>query len=347
MESVQVYWIKIRDSFWTLISKLESSVFFERLVSKYEALPPRQQNTYKALSAVFVISIALWFGLSPVLKTRLDFSQNRSFFSLISSMKVFNSKLEAARKEYVPPVGWQAIQANDLQQLQESLIVQMAALGVPEDRYEIAVQGDTLLVHVREATVKQLESLLFQLDGLYPHFHVIRNKTSTDSANKDLLQFEIEIGNGEEKSDGLLTPDMGGFDESETRGEDRPIGLSPSQGNHQSNDHMNHDDPFSDEALGIGKHEASPHKNDISIPEQQHPSSGGVPGFTPPTFSPIDGDGADGDYAPSNRSGQIENGFTPPSGEDFIPPPPPTNDEDGGFDVVPIPDDQFPPQPPE
>lgn len=321
MEQLKIYLAKIRDGFWTVVSKIESSEAFERLVSKYEALPTRQQKTIKSVSTFIFILIFAWIAVSPFVSTRSLFKENRDFFNLLSSMKLFNSKLEAAKKEYIPPIGWQNISAADINQLQESISNVMASLGIAEDQYEIAPQGETLLVHAKEATIKQLESFMFQIDGLYPRFSIVRNKTSVHPQNKELVAFEIEIGPGE-NTGGIFAerPNFQGQDsdfDSMDEGFDGPGVMPPTPSNSDFG------------------------SDDLPSAPPTPPSDGTVPGFEPPTFSPLDGD-TSGDFAPSNRNGD----FIPPMGDDFIPPPPP-NPDDESFDVVPLPDEDFPPLPAE
>lgn len=314
MEQLQAYWIKVRDGFWTLVSKIESSVLFERVVSRYDSLPPRNQKTIKATSTILAMILIAWFAFSPFIKTRLNLAENRSFFSLVSSMKIFNSKLESARKEYVPPIGWQNLPANDMRQLEDSITVLMASLGIDVSQYEIAPQGSTLLVHAKEATIKQLESFMFELDGLYPRYTVVRNKTSRHPDKKELLQFEIEIAPGKVKG---AAPSFGANQDLEDSGEYDSLPIED-----DSNGGLNM--PPTSAARG-----STPGAN------------GAVPGFEPPTFTPLDGE-SDGEYSPSNRGGSE---YSPPM-EDFTPPPPTQSDDE--FDVVPIPDDgmEFPPSPP-
>ncbi len=320
MEQLQLYLTKAKDGFWTLISKIESSVIFERLVSKYEALPTRNQKTIKAAATVLAVALVSWFVFSPLVKTRFNFSQNRSFFSLVSSMKMFNSKLESARKEYVPPVGWQNISANDFRQLEDSIASIMATLGLQETQYEIALQGSTLLVHSSEATIKQLESFMFQIDGLFPRFSVVRNKTTRHPDNKELIQFEVEIALGEVKDSSQAFNEYG-------------------EGEMESGDfEMQSDSPgVVDDRLSL------PPASDRDQTPTGSPTDGTVPGFDAPTFTPLD-DESDEEFSPSNpsdRGGDSE--FVPPMGDDFIPPPP--NPSDDTFEMAPI-DDGFPPQPP-
>lgn len=328
MEQLKLYLAKARDAFWQLVSKVESSVLFERLVNRYESLPTRQQKTIKASATLGITIVLAWFAISPFVSTRLKFSENRSFFSLISSMKLFNSKLESARKEYIIPVGWQNVAAGDLRQLEDSITVLMASLGIPEELYEVAPQGATIMVHAREATIKQLETFLFQLDGLYPRYAVIRNKTSLHPTNKELVQFELEIGPGSD------------------RGASAGANL---EANDEEFDNIENGDfqDFPPPAESVpSRPRAAPttpptgDDNDFPPPPTGG-DSGGVPGFEPPSFSPLDGEEG-GEYNPSNRGG---GDFTPPMGDDFIPPPPPSPDDES-FDVVPMPEDESAPMAP-
>jgi hypothetical protein len=323
MEQLKAYLSKMRDGFWSIISKIESSVLFEKLVSKYESLPTRNQKTIKSIATILCAIALIWFVFSPLIKTRVTFSENRSFFSLISSMKIFNSKLESSRKEFITPVGWQNIQANDLRQLEDSVSVIMAGLGLGETQYEVAPQGATLLVHASEATIKQLESFIFQMDGLYPRFSVVRNKTTIHPDNKELIQFEVEIAQGEVR------------DSSQTM-------------NDFEDDFADLDDldntPPPPPSPGLNVPPPSIREEPIP-PPPTHTNDGSVPGFEAPTFTPLD-DEFEEDFAPTNPSDRMggESEFMPPMGDDFIPPPP--NLGDDTFDMVPIPEDDFPPQPP-
>jgi hypothetical protein len=327
MEQLKVYWQKTKETFWSLIAKLESSVLFERVVTKYEALPTRNQKTIKAVSTVLAGVLIVWVLVSPLIKTRLNFAENRSFFSLVSSMRLFNAKLEAARKEYVPPTGWQNIQAASLDQLEDSIGTIMASLGLAESQYEVAPQGGTLLVHASEATIKQLESFLFQIDGLFPRFSVIRNKVTRHPQNKELIQFEVEIAAGEVRDSSQAMNEM--EDESHFSSPDfedsEEIPLPPS----------------GEGGLNVPGSEPRGKGNPNA------PVDGSVPGFDAPSFTPLeeDGDGFSEPSNPGDRSGG-ESEFVPPMGDDFIPPPPPSPD-DNTFDMMPTTDGDLPPPPAE
>jgi len=311
MEELKKFLIKLKDSLRSLINKLESSEIFERLVNKYETLAPNVQKRIRIAATLSFSLVLVWIFAKPILNTRSIISENRTFTALLSELKSFNTKIESSKKEYIAPSGWQSMQASNLNQLEDSLAALLASLGFENSQYELAPQGQTLLIYGKEATIKQLESFLFQVDGAFPNFTVVRQKTSVHPDNKELIKFEVEIASGDANE---------------------VISRNPIQRNETSNQTA----PEDSQELEIIE-------NQIETPQIEPRDN---LSNNAPSYDPLEADNSDDerrrderrDFVPSNRGGSNE--FEPPLGEEFIPPPPPMPDE-GGY----MSDDEFPPEP--
>ena len=195
MSQLQQLWERVRGALLDLVRGIEESAAFERLLSEYDALEPRQQKWLRAMAVLlvlggFVVIVAL--PVVNVFRTQRNLNDLRA---LVAEMRHYQDQKAVIRKPAPPPLGFQNLPANSPAEAEESLKAFLASIGLEGDALTTGDNGGWRLV-VPELSVRQATTLLFQIDAWTPRLTTENVQVTVHPANKELLTLNADLRYG-------------------------------------------------------------------------------------------------------------------------------------------------------
>lgn len=183
----EVYLEKLRGFFKNLITLIEESSLFERAVMKYEGLDPQQQRWVRM--GGFAGSLILIVGLvcGPLLYVVWAKNQIASYRTLLEDLRMYQAESQVVHQGPSLPSTWKPMGASSAAEAKTSLENYMNQIGLPSDTYQLDTAGGELSLDIKELSIKQALSLIYQLDGWHPVVVLRDLNVSVNPTAKDLL----------------------------------------------------------------------------------------------------------------------------------------------------------------
>ncbi len=272
------------------IEKLEESRFVEIALNKYENLEPRYQKRIRSGIILFICLSLVLFLLIPLWAVSSKRTHVSLFESLVQDIRQFNSISNVVREKAPPPQGWSTMHASSIEDMEGALNKYLADIGVDPNFLEVKVNSadSSVQINADEITIKQLISILFQMDGWYPVVKVENSKMSIASKSKDLVNLQLKLkfqgGTMGQSSDSDSSSD---FDSSFGGDDTLPPG-NVDHGNSSPPSGGSRSDAF----------DSSNNGNDPFRPDDFSPPGGGGPSAYPPPPNLPDDNFLDPDLPP-------------------------------------------------
>lgn len=191
---------RVKAGVYEALQKIEDSPVYERIVSKIESLEPSQQRTLLLSSRVLVLLTLLYFLLSPLgtlwsIKSTLNDQR-----TLLAEIKAFNTAIETRPRPAPNPKDWQNMSAASPNEALQNLISFMNSIGLPEGSYQtLPSSGGQLQINIPEINLRQVQTLLFQIDGWYPEVEneIVTIKTLPTDPQKLSLTLTLNHKSGQ------------------------------------------------------------------------------------------------------------------------------------------------------
>ncbi|MBP7843520.1 MAG: hypothetical protein KA116_01780 [Proteobacteria bacterium] len=299
MNQLMQYWTLTQQSFWRMIEKFEESSFFEKAVHQYETMEPRQQKWVRFLGKTLFVLFLFSFVFKPLWNTWQQRRQLQEYRYLVKDASSFQFQLKQLKQAYQRPKGWQLLPVGSSDQVNESLSQFLSNIGVSPDFYKLENQESALNLQVDELSIKQLNALLYQVEGYYPLLAISQMNVQVNAENKNLLkmsalikyntqhldQFGGSEGGGESDfGSGMAPPGSrrGNFGGSDGADSDVPMGSAGARAGRSAGrgDETNFDNPPIPGSPGV------PEGDNIPAPGRSELNPGGGEEFYPPEFTP-------------------------------------------------------------
>ena len=200
MDQIKEALTKALNQIRSWIHMLEESPYYEKLLSKYDAIEPVQRKRLNVLLMVTGAVLGLYVFFYPLIQVVSLKSELSDYRTILYEMENINANYKpAAKKTFTPPPGWQNLPAENAEEFATSVDQYLAQIGVIPELAKIDRQGSDTNIDFKEITLKQAVSLMFQLEGWYPGVRIIKSKVSTHPNSKELLQMQVAFrysGNG-------------------------------------------------------------------------------------------------------------------------------------------------------
>jgi len=194
MNNLKIYWEKFILALNTLVSKIEESALFERIVLKIESLEPRQQKAWRLggfLAGVFVFLGIFLLPLFMVLREKWELSETRD---MVNELQSFNSENSVVKRPAPRPQGWQGMPAANITEIESSLEQFSETIGVPPDFIDLkATPPGDLSINIKELSLRQAVAIIFQVDGWHPGLDFESLRVSVNPDAKDLLSLNARL----------------------------------------------------------------------------------------------------------------------------------------------------------
>ncbi len=208
-------WEKIQAFLKTSIQQIENSVWFERVLIRYESADPRTQRRVVAglrLSVAVTAILAVLMPLWAVIGAKRTLSGQRA---VLAEIRAFNEEQASVPERPRPPSDWQNLPAETPDQLKSSLTQYLSSINLPEGSFVLdGGFGSEMNLRVDELNLRQAMALLFQLDGWFPRVQLSRMKLAVHPEKKDLTSLTVALNHrpggsagGGAASDGDWEPD--------------------------------------------------------------------------------------------------------------------------------------------
>jgi hypothetical protein len=294
--TISQFFDKISFYFSNLVSKIEQSPTFERLVSKYENSDPQTQKRIQNLTYLSVFLGLVLMIVIPVFYLSFSRSELNQLNSLNNDVRSFSNQSSITYKPAAPPSGWQGLQATNLTEFEQAVTQYITTMGIPQDLFTTKTTQEGVVIKSTAASLRQYSQLLFLMDGWYPGVKILSTEVSVNKDSREMIDFEMNVNFNPAEAAKLSTFRAGNND-SDSFGN-----LPPPQ--------LNTEDP-------------------PSLSRDNTPSDSGasIPSFPPPPPPPSpsgpSGDDYDSYISPPEYD-EYGDSFDPPS---EIPPPPLFEDE--------------------
>jgi hypothetical protein len=187
-------WERIQAFLKTSIQQIENSVWFERILIRYESADPRTQRRVIAglrLSVGVIAALAVLIPLWSVVSSKSTLAKQRV---LLAEIRAFNEDQASIPEKPRPPRDWQDLPAATPEQTKSSLEQFLGTINLPEGTYVLdGGFGPQMTLQVDELNLRQAMALLFQLDGWFPRVQVTSLRLGVHPEKKDLTRITIAL----------------------------------------------------------------------------------------------------------------------------------------------------------
>ncbi len=248
MNNLIEYWQRFKSFARDLLQQIEESSFYERILSKFESLEPRQQKMIKTGGIYLsLLAIALVY-LLPVMGVISQKNHLADTRKLLGELQSFNNENSIVRSPAPRPQGWTPFVAQNLKDMESEISQYAESMGIPADFINSSSSGINIQLELKELSLRQALTLMYKMDGQHPSLAFESLKMTVHPQFKDLLELKMRA-----RFDGtqmVSAPDQesglsGGFRNSGSpaqENEDSSVS-SPSSG---GNSRPNFDDDFNE-----------------------------------------------------------------------------------------------------
>ncbi len=176
-----------------LLTRIEESSVFEKIVLSYEGLEQKSQNRIWSLLSIAVLVLTLGIVLGPVgyvvtLRSKID-----KTVGLTQEISAQQTGTRTERRPAPLPTGWQNIPVTNASDLELVLAQFLANQGVGPNSYLLTQKGNLFSLAATEITLRQVLNFTFQIDGWHPAIVVKKFRLDTNRVRKDLVDFKIDF----------------------------------------------------------------------------------------------------------------------------------------------------------
>jgi len=193
MSRLAEYWQIFKEKFVLFVRMIEESVVFERLMNRYEGLTLEQKKYVQVFSKTFFMGLFLFLFLYPLVSLVLQRSKLSDLQEVQSRLSALELEMGRSQLEIRTPVGWQRLDASNMNVFQTSLSSYLNSIGVPADIAALSVRGGLLHMSIQDMSLRQLVNMSFQIEGLYPALQFQEYRVSVHAENKETLDFEGRV----------------------------------------------------------------------------------------------------------------------------------------------------------
>jgi len=200
MNSIYEFLERFKAFVYDALNKIENSPFYEQVFVKFESLEPSQQKTLTLGSRLLGLVVVLYFFVSPLMSLWQSKSVLDDQRVLLSDMKTFNTAIETRPRPAPNPSDWQNMPASTSDEAHQSLRSYMASIGLPEGSYQtIPSAGGQLQLDIPQINLRQVQTLLFQIDGWFPNLEneIVTIKTLQEDPQKLSLALTLNHRSGQ------------------------------------------------------------------------------------------------------------------------------------------------------
>jgi hypothetical protein len=175
----------------TLLTRIEESPQFEKLVMSYEALDPRHQKRLSAGAILSAAVLALFLFFVPLWSVIQAKSTNTQYYQLIGEMQAFNT---ATNVTYMPaprPLGFNQLPTSPVEDLENSLGQFLANIGVPQDLFVIEKSPTGFSIKIEQISIRQVVYVIFQIDGWHPALKYNTLSVNVSKEKSNLLDMKL------------------------------------------------------------------------------------------------------------------------------------------------------------
>ncbi len=194
MNNLKMYFDRFVTGLMTVLSKIEESALFEKLVLKFEALEPRQQRGWRIggiLAGAIVIGSIVLLPVYLVLRQKMELSNTRD---LVNELHSFNNENSVVKRPAPRPQGWQAMPGTNLKEMESTLEQYSETLGIPPDFISLKSNPPgEINIAIKELSLRQAVAIIFQIDGWHAGLDFDSLKVSVNRQSKDLLTLDAKL----------------------------------------------------------------------------------------------------------------------------------------------------------
>lgn len=237
-------WMK----FVAALKSFEDSSLFERIMRKYESLTPGRQHLVKLLFTASVYICAALIVLGPAFMLLSKAYKLKTLERLEMDALSFQADYEARTRGYATPAGWKPFSSNSANEIVSNFNEYLLSNGVPEELGVASANDDTIQLSLRDISIRQARTILFQLEALYPKVKSESLDVHVDPASPDRVemnatfqfnpafanQFAEAAGPGdampsEESFEDIPPPTSGGTNARNPRYPSNPVPVNPGE----------------------------------------------------------------------------------------------------------------------
>jgi hypothetical protein len=163
------YLERLKAGILDLLSKLEASPYYDRLLNRFETLEARHQKWIVSGGRLLVLALVAYFLVSPFVGLWSEKNKLDSQRALLAEMKIFNEKVETQPRPATLPPDWQPLAASTPEEASNSLKGYLSTIGLPDGSYQFLTSSNShLKLDIPELNLRQAQAILYQIDGWYP-----------------------------------------------------------------------------------------------------------------------------------------------------------------------------------
>jgi hypothetical protein len=183
---------KVNEAVKNLLTKIEESSAFEKVMIAYEAMDPTRQALTRGVMRLSALSLGLFILFSPLWTSYSTKSTIKTFDESTFQLQVLAARGTEVVSQAPKPSTWQNLPASSSAELENSIREYLANIGVPEELYVAQADGiDRFNLNIEELTLRQALALTFQFDGWYPAVRAENLEINVHAKNPDRLSLKI------------------------------------------------------------------------------------------------------------------------------------------------------------
>lgn len=184
-------WARIKTGFWALLTQIEESSLFERIVIRFEGLDPIQQRRLQLGGTSLAVLLTLGLFLYPLFSAIGSKWNNSRAQKMLDQVRTLNIAKNVERKAASQPPGWIPFNAASNDDFRTSLEQFLMKSGVSPELSEIEMSSQKLKLSAPSITIRQANAILFQFEASVPALTVEELKLSINGDNVNLVDLSM------------------------------------------------------------------------------------------------------------------------------------------------------------